>query len=484
MAMASWSKFDYAKRLFLWLICYSLLMVGCFVAFQYHREKKFKAEELNAKLQIVNSNILDRIQSLDNSDSLDLLEPTAFHPLRISVIDSTGRVLCDNSLDTLPDDFSHLNRSEIATAMAKGSGYTVRRHSESTGQTYFYAATKGENGVIVRTAVPYSVSLTSLLQADYGFLWFMALVTIVMCILGFYATRRLGQNIQRLSKFAEKAEKGERISDTQSFPNDELGTISGNIVRLYSRLQQAIADRDREHSSAMHQQLEKERIKKQLTNNINHELKTPVASIQVCLETLLSHPGLSEEKRMEFINRSLTNTHRLNALLADVSLITRMDDGGKAIAKAPFDLASIISEAIAEEQPAAKAKGLTITSSLPSEILMHGNASLMLSAFHNLITNAITYSGGTSLDISARIIKHKVYITVADNGCGVAPEHLSHIFERFYRVDKGRSRAAGGTGLGLAIVKNAIIFHNGSISASANTPSGLCHSIVLPLDIK
>lgn len=483
MAMGSWNKLNYAKRMFLWLLGYSLLMVGCFVAFQYHREKQFKAEELNAKLQIVNTNILNRIRSSTNPDSLRLIEPAYFHPLRVSVIDSTGRILCDNSLDTLPNDFSHLHRSEIVTAMIKGSGYTVRRHSESTGQTYFYAATMGENGVIVRTAVPYSVSLTSLLRADYGFLWFMALVTVVMCILGFYATRRLGQNIQRLSKFAEKAEKGERISDTQSFPNDELGTISANIVRLYSRLQQAISDRDREHARAMHQQLEKERIKKQLTNNINHELKTPVASIQVCLETLLAHPDLSEEKRTEFINRSLTNTHRLNALLADVSLITRMDDGGKAIAKAPFNLATIIAEAIAEQLPAATAKGIAITSSLPSEIPLNGSASLMLSAFHNLITNAITYSGGTTLDISGKIIDNKIYITVTDNGCGVSAEHLPHIFERFYRVDKGRSRAAGGTGLGLAIVKNAIIFHNGSISAYCKAPSGLTHSITLPLNI-
>lgn len=484
MVMASWSKLDYAKRLFLWLLCYSLLMVGCFVAFQYHREKQFKAEELNARLQIVNTNILNSLKSPASIDSVLILEPTNLQSLRVSVIDSTGRVLCDNSLDSLPEDFSHLQRSEIATAMLKGSGYTVRRHSQSTGQTYFYAATKGSNGIIVRTAVPYSVSLTSLLKADYGFLWFMALVTIVMCILGFYATHRLGQNIRRLSLFTEKAEKGERISDTQPFPNDELGTISGNIVRLYSQLQQAIADRDREHSRAMHQQLEKERIKKQLTNNINHELKTPVASIQICLETLLSHPNLATDKRNEFLTRSLTNAHRLNTLLADVALITRMDDGGTAIAKAPFDLSKIITEAIAEQQPAARTKGLEITSSLPQRIPINGNASLMLSAFHNLISNAIMYSGATNLDISAKIMETRVYITVADNGCGVSQEHLPHIFERFYRVDKGRSRAAGGTGLGLAIVKNAIIFHNGSITASTNSPSGLLHSIVLPVSDK
>lgn len=110
-------------------------------------------------------------------------------------------------------------------------------------------------------------------------------------------------------------ERGTIISDTEPFPNDELGVISHQIVRLYVRLQQAIIDRDREHKAALYEQQEKERIKKRLTNNINHELKTPVASIRVCLETLMAHRQLDEEKRDLFLQRCLSNTERLQRFL-------------------------------------------------------------------------------------------------------------------------------------------------------------------------
>ena len=298
-------------------------MVLCFAAFQYHRERRFKAEELNSRLQILNKSLLAETDHADTAFRFDSLP--AIEGLRVSVIDLQGRVIYDNSLDSLPAE-NHLEREEIAGALAKGSGYTIRRHSESTGETYFYSARKG-NECIVRTAVPYSVSLRILLQADYGFLWFMIGVTSVMSLLGYFATRRVGLHVSRLNRFAEKAERGERIFDTDPFPHDELGDISNHIVRLYAQLQEAIADRDRQHRLALHEEQEKIRIKKQLTNNINHELKTPVAAMQVCLETLMTHKELAPEKRDEFIARCYANSERLKNLLADVSLITRMDDG-------------------------------------------------------------------------------------------------------------------------------------------------------------
>ncbi|WP_304644404.1 cell wall metabolism sensor histidine kinase WalK [uncultured Muribaculum sp.] len=380
---------------------------------------------------------------------------------------------------------NHLDRQEIRDAMLNGSGYAVRRHSESTGNYYFYSARKGDYGNIVRTAVPYSVSFSSLLRPDYGFLWIMGTITLVMCVLGYFATRRVGLHISRLNKFAENAENGARISDTEPFPHDELGEISNHIVRLYARLQQAVADRDSEHRAALHEQLEKERIKKQLTNNINHELKTPVASIRVSVETMLAHRNMSEEKQTLFLQRCLTNTERLQRLLTDVSLLTRMDDGSASILKEQVNLTDIINDVVEDRQIIAATKGITIENYISRNIVMSGNQSLLEAVFNNLVDNAIVYSGGTRIKIeSISIGNDKIVIALSDNGCGVPSEHLPRLFERFYRIDKGRSRAAGGTGLGLSIVKNAVILHGGDITAENQCSGGLLFKITFSRDSK
>lgn len=477
--MFSLNKLTYPQRLFIWLLGYSMLLVGCFVSFQYHREKEFKAEEINAQLQTINSYILTELKSGHNICEINLDEFPPFEDIRISVISDKGNVVYDNSLDSLPSA-NHLDRIEIKQALHSGTGYAVRRHSESTGNNYFYSARKSKDGYIVRTAVPYSVSLSELLKADYKFLWVMGIVTLTMCILGYFATRRVGLHIMKLKRFAENMENGDMISDTEPFPHDELGEISNHIVRLYAKLQQANADRNNEHRTALHEQLEKERIKKQLTNNINHELKTPVASIRVCIETLMAHKNLSEQKRDLFLQRCFTNTERLQRLLADVALITRMDDGSTSIIKEPVSLTDIITDVVDDRQIIADTKGIIIDNCIVRKIVISGNSSLLEAIFNNLIDNAIAYSGGTRVKIElVSDNDDKVVIALSDNGCGVAAEHLPRLFERFYRIDKGRSRAAGGTGLGLSIVKNAVILHGGNIYAENLNTGGLLFNITI-----
>ncbi len=481
MDMYSLNRLSYHRRLFLWLLGYSIILMGCFVVFQTKREKQFKAEELNSQLQLINSYILSELS--DGADIRDI-PLHAIHPfeeLRVTMINAEGNVTYDTSLDSLPNT-NHLTREEIAAAIKHGNGFTIRRHSESTGDTYFYSASRGDKGQVIRTAVPYSISLNELLEADYGFFWFIGTITFLMCMLGFFATHRLGQHISRLNRFAEKAEKGCKISDTEPFQHDELGNIANHIVRLYARLQQANADRDKEHKTALHEQKEKERIKKQLTNNINHELKTPVAAIRICLETLLSHEDIPDAKRKDFLQRSLSNTDRLKKLLEDVAQITRMDDGCELIEKFPVDLNEIISGVCLECQPAAEAKGIRICNELTCKLPFIGNQSLLQSIFYNLIDNAIAYSGGTEIVIESKEEStDTMRLIIYDNGNGVGEEHLPYLFERFYRVDKGRSRAAGGTGLGLSIVKNATLFHGGHISVANRSGGGLIFNLTFPI---
>lgn len=320
--------------------------------------------------------------------------------------------------------------------------------------------------------IHYTDSVDELLQPDWTFILLMICISLAMSVVVFFATRRLGENIERLNRFAAKAEAGERFDEEESFPNDELGSISNHIVRLYAQWQQTIKDRDLAHEAAMHEEQEKIRIKQQLTNNINHELKTPVASIQVCLETLLSGINLSDEKRQELIERCYTNNERLRRLLEDVSLITRMESGSQLIEKEEVSINDIIDEVSDELEIMPENERLTLHTSFNEDVVVEGNLSLIGSIFRNLTENAIAYSEGKNIYIS--LLENNASeccIRFEDDGKGVEENQLSRLFERFYRIDKGRSRKLGGTGLGLAIVKHSVQFHGGNITVS-NRPEG------------
>ncbi len=418
--MVSVIKRSFHWQLFLQLIAFSWAIVLCFIGFQYLREKEYKSEFLNAQLQQYNSHLLDTVEEGLPYEDYIATHDKPFDELRISIITLSGAVIYDNtiSIDSLDN---HRTRPEVANALAKGEGYNISRLSASDGREYFYSATRGER-VVVRTAIPYSNTLQDLLEADLSFLLVMISITLVMSIVAYFTTRKLGKDIERVNRYEAEQEQN--------------------------------------------------RLKRQLTNNINHELKTPVASIQVCLETLLSGIALSKEKRQELIERCYTHNERLRRLLNDVSLITRMEDGGHLINREKVVVNQIIKEVSEELDIMPDDERLTLHTDFSDEVIVDGNASLIGSVFRNLTENAIAYSEGKNIYISLLANNEKLCcIRFEDDGKGVQQEQLPHLFERFYRVDKGRSRQKGGTGLGLAIVKHAVQFHGGTITVT-NRPNG------------
>ena len=463
-------KLTYHRRLFLLLLGFSWLLVGCFIAFQYGREKHFKADSLDARLQLVNLRLLDALDEGVAPARLVAEHRERFDSLRVTVLDLEGNVVYDSSGDSLPN---HLGRPEVGKARTRGTGYTIARLSQSTHQRYFYSAMRGDS-LIVRTAVPYTVSLGEVLAADREFLWFMLGITLVMSVAGYFATRRLGHNILRLRRFAEQAERGVEIGDGEPFPHDELGDISNHIIRLYARLQKTTADRDREHALALHEEQEKIRIKKQLTNNINHELKTPVAAIQGYLETLLANPDIEAPKRRAFLEKSLAQTARLSQLLTDIATVTRMDEASHLIRRERVVLNDLVDDIAADIALLPPERRMRVNCDFPRPVEIEGNPQLLLSVFRNLADNATAYSSGR--DIFIRLVGEdddRYTFSFADNGIGIEQEHLPHLFERFYRVDKGRSRKLGGTGLGLSIVRNAVLLHGGRIEVRNRAQGGL-----------
>ncbi|MBQ8867326.1 MAG: sensor histidine kinase [Bacteroidaceae bacterium] len=418
--MASAIKTPFHKQLFLMLLAFSWTIVLCFIGFQYLREKQYKSDYLNAQLQLYNRHLLEVVDEGLAYEDYIATHDKPFEELRISIIALSGAVVYDN---TIPIDSldNHRNRPEIDNALRNGMGYHIGRQSASDGREYFYSATRGERG-LVRTAIPYSNTLHDLLEADWSFLVVMIFISLAMSVLAYFTTRKLGKDIERVNRYEAEQEKN--------------------------------------------------RIKRQLTNNINHELKTPVASIQVCLETLLSGISLSDEKRQELIGRCYTHNERLRRLLNDVSLITRMEDGGALISKEEVVINHIIKEIAKELEVMPDEERLTLHTDFCEEVVIDGNLALIGSIFSNLTENAIAYSEGKNIYISLiENNKHTCRIRFEDDGRGVRPEQLPHLFDRFYRVDKGRSRQKGGTGLGLAIVKHAVMFHGGIITAT-NRPNG------------
>jgi len=195
----------------------------------------------------------------------------------------------------------------------------------------------------------------------------------------------------------------------------------------------------------------------------------------------LSGMELSEEKRQELLGRCYANTDRLRRLLADVSLITRMEDGSQLIACEQVVVDDILCEIADELEALPEEQRMTLHLNLTEPVIIHGSHSLLSSIFSNLTENALAYSGGKNIYITLLSHTQGLYhICFEDDGCGVDEEKLPRLFERFYRVDKGRSRQRGGTGLGLSIVKHAVLFHGGTISVSNRPEGGLRFIFTLP----
>ena len=571
---------SFSRKLFLSVISLFLVFAICFIAYQYQREREYKIELLNTKLQDYNSRLYEQLenQPLDSEIIDGYINNHILEDLRVTLIDAQGNVVYDSYPSHNNQMENHLNRPEVQKAIKHGNGYDVRRTSETTGVPYFYSATHYKD-YIVRSALPYNVSLINNLQADPHYLWFTVIVTLLLMIIFYKFTNKLGTSISQLREFAMRADRNEPIEMAMqsAFPHNELGEISQHIIQIYKRLHETkealyiereklithlqisheglgiftkdkkeilvnnlftqysnlISDSNLETKEVfaiselqeiihfinknqqersrgkgekrmsvtinkngrtfiveciifqdasfeisindVTQEEEQVRLKRQLTQNIAHELKTPVSSIQGYLETIVSNENIPREKINVFLERCYAQSNRLSRLLRDISVLTRMDEAASMIDMERVDISVLVGNIINEVSLELDEKHITVVNSLKKSIQIKGNYSLLYSIFRNLMDNAIAYAG-SNIQININCFREDenfYYFSFADTGIGVSPEHLNRLFERFYRVDKGRSRKVGGTGLGLAIVKNAVIIHGGSISAKNNQGGGL-----------
>jgi len=451
-----------------------LVFAVSFIVFQQKREKQFKVDTLNLKLQDYNSHMEEYLRLFpDRSEqALDRYVQSHYIPhLRVTLINLSGKVMYDSELKDYSHVANHASRPEIVSALHNGAGSTVERNSKTLKGDFFYSATCfPKDSLIIRSALPYTSDLSKSLKADQHYIWFAVATMLLLTIILYRFTRRLGDNIQRLRTFASRADHGESLDteDLVGFPSDELGEIAERIIKIYKRLQTTRQEQDI--------------LKRQLTQNIAHELKTPVASIQGYLETILDNPNINDSMREQFLKRCYAQSQRLTSLLQDISTLNRMDDAPDMIGTEDVNISEIVANIQKETALQLQQKQMSFVNKLPNDVMVKGSPSLIYSVFRNLTDNAIAYAGtGTTITLTAQPIENideeikspKWQFTFSDNGVGVPVEHLPRLFERFYRVDKGRSRKMGGTGLGLAIVKNAVLLHGGTIRVVNNFNGGL-----------
>jgi two-component system OmpR family sensor kinase len=576
-------SFSFGRKLFLSVTLLFLTFAAVFIIFRYQREKIFKVELLNSKLQDCNDWLYrDFIEAKHKEGGFPATlctECFGLKELRVTIIDLEGNVIYDSLEATHRQLANHLHRKEVGLALSKGYGYDVRRVSESTGVTCFYSATRYDD-YIVRTALPYDMKLRETLRIDPEYLWLAVLIAFVLIFIFYKAMDRLGISVSNLREFAMHIDRNEPYdynTTMETSSNDELGEISQHIIKIYQRLHETkealyierekliahlhssreglgvftrdqkeilvnslftqysniISDHNLETTESIFnipefeaitqfinrfrnrlagseekrmsmpiakdgrnfmveciifqdlsfeisinditQEEQQSQLKRQLTQNIAHELKTPVSSIQAYLETIVTNRNLDPEKAGVFLQRCYEQSNRLSRLLRDISVLTRMDEAVNMFEMEKIDITALVGNIINEVSIDLDEKQITVVNLLRKNIRIKGNHSLIYSIFRNLTDNAIAYAG-TSIQITINCFREDeshYYFSFADTGVGVRPEHLQRLFERFYRVDKGRSRKLGGTGLGLAIVKNAVLIHGGNIMAKRNQGGGL-----------
>lgn len=574
----------YQQRIFIYFFAAFVFFMLSILAFQYNREKQFRKDQLESKLDYIaefTNRYINHYQIFTNNDFSALDSIKNFIPeenIRITLVDVKGNVLYDNFVSDYGEMGNHFTRPEIQKALYSEKGGNIR-HSETTKQDFYYFARNYDN-YFIRCAVVYNIEVINFLKTNRIFIFFMFALFLIMWGILYLVTRQLGEFINKLRDFAVQAGRNENIDPNLVFADSEFGDIRRQIVQIYDRLRTAkenlTAEKERlynhmnalnegiaffspkkekllanshfiqyinlisDHSSISVDQLftikdfkplieqvekylepqvlinpktlphfsitisknetyfhvqsivfadksfeilisditrpEKRRLlKQQLTSNIAHELKTPLASIKGYLDTILNNKNLSKEKQIHFVQRAFAQSERLNELLNDISVLNNIEYAGDLFEFRTTQLLPLVNDVIENFENRLTEKNIQVQLSIDEKVKIDGNDSLLASIFQNLIENTINYAGEkTSIHIKQYLEDERFYyFSYSDTGKGISEEHLPRIFERFYRADEGRTRENGGTGLGLAIVKNAVQLHKGEISVRNTAEGGL-----------
>jgi signal transduction histidine kinase len=565
-------KTTYKQKLFIYfLVIFALFTLGIAI-FEQSRERKFRTETLEGKLDAY----ADAIHKLwirrgGNMQAIDSLLAILPSNIRATLIDHRGDVLYDNILEDVYLMENHAGRPEILSAQKDGKG-TCIRVSASNNLKYLYYAKRFHN-YFIRVSLPYDIQVRSFLKPDNLFLYYIAALFIIMLFFINYVAGRFSKSIKQLNDFTISSENAAAID----FPDDELGTIGKKIAENYALLEKSrkelalekerllqhvytsgegicffsvdrtvefynglfiqylntISDEsgadpaiiltdpvfgdvaafvDQKEEYYYETQINKQGkifavranifedrsfeiivnditkhektrlLKQEMTGNIAHELRTPITSIRGYLELILTQ-NPDDETARNFLMKMHNQTLALSELIQDMSLISKIEEAPQSFQLEAVNIKNLLVEIRNDAAETLKEKNIRIHLNMSDHVIVNGNQNLIYSIFRNLTDNALRYAG-KDIDIEVNVYnedKEFYYFSYSDTGTGIPEEyHLNRLFERFYRINEGRTRDTGGSGLGLSIVKNAILFHKGTIVAKNRISGGLEFLFNLP----
>lgn len=482
-------KVGFQLRLFLVAVACIWSVILSFAYLIYQQQTKFREEVLINNVSLALGNIIEAL----NNDAMDVqsymnfirryVKDTTLDDISIGIYDrATGRLLYSigEIRDDVPVDLE--DQEEITLNDGSVARRMLNARMPNDEKIFYFSDRRTADGTqVVRAFLPDSREIENVLKIDSFFWVIILLVGCFGTVVAYIGTAHQAKNVKLLHDFAERAASDRDFVPMGDFPADEIGDISRQIVAIYNARMQEVARREKEHEMALEMTEEQNRMKRALTNNIGHELKTPVGIVRSYLDMIISDEEMPDDLRNNFLRKAKSNIERMVSILEDLSTMTRLEESGDNIPVKEMNFHTLV-EAIADDVESSGTLGdMGIEYNVPEDAVIMGNEGLLSSMLYNLIKNAKAYSHGTRIQIGMLGRNDSAYtFFFNDDGVGVEEQHIPHLFDRFYRIDTGRSRKAGGTGLGLAIAKSAVNTLGGSIIVRIRKGGGLEFVFTLP----
>ena len=393
------------------------------------------------------------IELLNIDDLAAGIEKDPYNPidddLLITLSGAEGEVLYVSLLNKDEMD-NHNERPEIIEAREKGEGEAIR-YSATSGTHTFYYAERLQNGNVLRIGRD-SVSVNRILVNTLVIVLVIALCILFVCMgISHYLTKKLVEPIEKLATNIMLVDENNVYEEIRPFVN----TIKEQHVNIINNAQ----------------------LRQEFTANVSHELKTPLTAISGYAE-LIGNGMTGKEDTIRFSNEIHSNANRLLSLINDIIKLSELDEADHQMEMERIDLYKLAENCVQMMQVTAEKQGIRLTLQGESAMTM-ANKGLMDEVFYNLCSNAIRYNKpGGSVTVTVGTMDERPFLSVADTGIGIPKECQERVFERFYRVDKSRSKSTGGTGLGLAIVKHIVAQHNAALHLDSELGEGTTIEIV------